>query len=427
MSIYWVIDTKLKVLPQSSIPQDGSPYYLGRSIVPEDSMESAVARLASALEEDHIILAEVSNIVDYESQQWNSEEDEDFETNESYREAKKTGAIAFGCFTSKSSLRMVENRGTATFSGFVAGVWGLTKLITWKFVPERLKVIQSLRIRQLPEFIHPHSLPPQTVDFETRCFLENFRQYKCDGYLPGLSDDGRLLVEKALNNLVSEVRYNTIFSMASLHGFTSSKCNMDSYRSRASQSTMADLGRLVDDLDELDGKDGDEIISACKAWGELRLNQGISLVTDSWHRRYYWRNLGGSHHMAVLCYELQRQGKVWEPEVEICEYNLDASSLAGLCGKVSIFVVMRDERLYGYDKVFEPLPSDLCHDGLKRSLGVALPTRRFPGLPFHTYQLVLVDHSRKYAGIALERLNCAVDAGRVMRFDDFVHAWQSHG
>lgn len=104
MTIYWVIDTKLKVLPQSSVPQDGSTYYLGRSIVPEGSMESAVARLSSALEEDHIILEEVSNIVDYESRQWNSEEDEDFETNESYEEAKNTGSIAFGCFTSEYSL-----------------------------------------------------------------------------------------------------------------------------------------------------------------------------------------------------------------------------------------------------------------------------------------------------------------------------------
>lgn len=104
MSIYWVVDTKVKVLPKSSIPQDGSTYYFGRSIVPEDSKESAIAKLTSALEEDHIILEEVSSIADYESKQWNSEADDNFETNESYEEAKKTGDIAFGCFASEYSL-----------------------------------------------------------------------------------------------------------------------------------------------------------------------------------------------------------------------------------------------------------------------------------------------------------------------------------
>lgn len=319
------------------------------------------------------------------------------------------------------------NRGmvATTCSGFVAGVWTLAKAIAWMFVPEQQKVIQSLRIRQLPTFIHPHKLSPPTVYFETRCFLEFFRQYRCDGYQPGLSNDGQLLVEQALNGLVSERSYTTIFPMASLHGFMSSKSTMSSNRMRVSQSTMADMGRLVDDLRDLEGKAGDEIIAACKAWGELRLDQGIRLVTDNWHRRYYWRNVGGSHHMAVLCYELQRQGKAWEPEVEICEYNLDTGSLDRLRGKVSIFVVMRDDSLLGYDQVFEPLPSDLRYEGLRKSLGVAIPIPNYLKLPFNTYQLVLVDHSRQYAEIVLERLNGAVDAGVAMRFEDFVRAWQS--
>ena len=72
---------------------------------------------------------------------------------------------------------------------------------------------------------------------------------------------------------------------------------------------MAELGELINDLKDLEGKSGGDIVSACLAWSELRLHEGISLTTDNWHRRFYWSNAGGSHHMAVLCYELQRQEK----------------------------------------------------------------------------------------------------------------------
>ncbi|WNZ57424.1 hypothetical protein QT397_08825 [Microbulbifer sp. MKSA007] len=104
MSIFWVVDTKVRVLPQSSLPQDGSTFYFGRSIVPDESKESAVARLTAALEEDFMLVEEVSNVTTYDSQQWETEADEDFETKESYKEALQTGEIAFGCFSSELSM-----------------------------------------------------------------------------------------------------------------------------------------------------------------------------------------------------------------------------------------------------------------------------------------------------------------------------------
>lgn len=104
MSTLWVIDTKVRVLPKSSLPQDGSTYYFGRSVVPEDSKEEAVAKLTAALEEDFMIVEEVSSAVDYESKSWDSEMDEDFETNESLEKAKLTGNIMLGCFVSELSL-----------------------------------------------------------------------------------------------------------------------------------------------------------------------------------------------------------------------------------------------------------------------------------------------------------------------------------
>ncbi|MFA0813958.1 hypothetical protein [Microbulbifer epialgicus] len=104
MPIFWVIDTKVKVLPQSSLPQDGSTFYFGRSIVPDESRENAVARLTAALEEDFMLVEEVSRVATYDSQQWDTEADEDYETKESYEEAKQTGEIVFGCFASELSM-----------------------------------------------------------------------------------------------------------------------------------------------------------------------------------------------------------------------------------------------------------------------------------------------------------------------------------
>ncbi|MDP5211296.1 hypothetical protein [Microbulbifer sp. 2205BS26-8] len=83
----------MKVLPQSPLPQDGGAFYFGRSIVPDDSKENAINRLTSALEEDFMLIEKVSRAVTYDSQQWNSEADEDFEINESHEEAKQKGEV----------------------------------------------------------------------------------------------------------------------------------------------------------------------------------------------------------------------------------------------------------------------------------------------------------------------------------------------
>ncbi len=101
---YWVIDIKVKVLPQSSLPQDGSTYYYGRSIVPDTSKNEAISRLTAQLESEYIIVDEVLNAVPYQSKLWDSEEDEDFETNESFESAKETGEIELGCFASELSM-----------------------------------------------------------------------------------------------------------------------------------------------------------------------------------------------------------------------------------------------------------------------------------------------------------------------------------
>ncbi|GAA6168119.1 hypothetical protein [Sessilibacter corallicola] len=104
MLVYWVIDTKVKVLPESTLTLDGSEYYYTRSVAPSETKESAVMNLTSLLEEKSIVIAEVLSISDYESKIWNSEQDEDFETIESFEKSRATGQISIGCVVSELSM-----------------------------------------------------------------------------------------------------------------------------------------------------------------------------------------------------------------------------------------------------------------------------------------------------------------------------------
>ncbi|WP_246841227.1 hypothetical protein [Hahella sp. CCB-MM4] len=83
------------------MPQDGSTYYYGRSVVLADTMELAIEQLTQALKKDHILLEEVQQVVTYEDGQWT--EDDDFEVHESLRDSMLSNEIEFGCFISEKS------------------------------------------------------------------------------------------------------------------------------------------------------------------------------------------------------------------------------------------------------------------------------------------------------------------------------------
>ena len=103
MSSFWIIDTKCKALPESSIPQDGSGYYYGRSVVPASSKEDAIEQLTHVLKADHIFIETVLNAVFYEDTHW--EDDDDFEVQNSFEESKITNEIELGCFVSEKSMQ----------------------------------------------------------------------------------------------------------------------------------------------------------------------------------------------------------------------------------------------------------------------------------------------------------------------------------
>jgi len=103
MANFWVIDTKCKVLPQSVLPQDGSDYYFGRSVVPAESREVAVEKLTGFLKEQDILVESVLAEVLYEDGNWS--DDDDFEVQLSYEEASNTNEIELGCFISEKSSK----------------------------------------------------------------------------------------------------------------------------------------------------------------------------------------------------------------------------------------------------------------------------------------------------------------------------------
>lgn len=106
MSIYWVIDSKCKVLPQSALPQDGSAFYYGRSVVPAESEELATKNLISLLQEQDILVESVLKIAVYEKGLW--ADDDDFEVHLSYEDACDTNEIQIGCFVSEKSLKRAQ-------------------------------------------------------------------------------------------------------------------------------------------------------------------------------------------------------------------------------------------------------------------------------------------------------------------------------
>lgn len=103
MSGFWVVDTKCKVLPTNAMPQDGSSFYYGRSVVPADSKELAVELLTEALKESDILVEEILAAVLYEDGSWS--EDDEFEVIASFEDACESNEIEMGCFISEKSFQ----------------------------------------------------------------------------------------------------------------------------------------------------------------------------------------------------------------------------------------------------------------------------------------------------------------------------------
>ncbi|WP_444905438.1 hypothetical protein ACJJIQ_09640 [Microbulbifer sp. ANSA003] len=100
MSRFWVVDTKAKISPESTYEQDGSKWYYGRSIVPAKSAEEAIEILKMALRDKHVEVDAILAVVDYSHKSWDSDDDDLYETLESYEKSKATNEVVTGVFAS---------------------------------------------------------------------------------------------------------------------------------------------------------------------------------------------------------------------------------------------------------------------------------------------------------------------------------------
>ncbi|ROS05391.1 hypothetical protein EDC56_0921 [Sinobacterium caligoides] len=103
MTEFWVIDTKVKVSPESSYEQDGSEWYYGRSVVPARSVEEAIQLLSRSLKAKHVYIENILAVINYDHQNWNSVDDEQYKTTESYEKSKEkndvvTAVLASGLY-----------------------------------------------------------------------------------------------------------------------------------------------------------------------------------------------------------------------------------------------------------------------------------------------------------------------------------------
>ena len=98
MTDFWVIDTKCKVSPESGLPQDGSEFYYGRSVVPAENEKIAISKLRELLKSHKIIIDKVLESIIYENGFW---EDDKFDVHNSYEESKAENSVELGCFLSE--------------------------------------------------------------------------------------------------------------------------------------------------------------------------------------------------------------------------------------------------------------------------------------------------------------------------------------
>lgn len=293
------------------------------------------------------------------------------------------------------------------------------KFVAWNLMGDQIQLKARLKYASTPM----RRPTPSTILSTSRYALENLSDQALNSYMHGLSPAATREIKAALGNLIVSRSYTTTFPMAKLHGRTAGKTFMETQPKRASCRTMADMGALVDDLRDLHGKQGMEIIDACKAWGQVRLHEGIAIKTDTWHNRFYWCNEAGSHHMAVLCHELRKQNVDWRPEVTMKEYSLNLAALYPLKGSVSVFVITHDIEKNDRDQVFQTLTSTCLTDNQRAKLGYdSVRLGLHCQDPLYDYRLVFIDHSKPYADIALKQMQLATDHNCAQTLQGFMES-----
>lgn len=291
------------------------------------------------------------------------------------------------------------------------------------FQSDEQKVNRCLKTHNFEPFVYPHQHPIPTVEAHTRIQLERLREINIISNSLGIGAKAKEAIIEVFQTLVLTKKYLSTFPMTKLHGFSSSKSDLYRFKERVTKTNMADMGAIIHDLRDLENKSDEQIISACFNWRELRLEEGIKLITDGWHNRFYWCNKGGSHHMAVLCYKLRQLNRSWEPEVTIIEHQLNLSALFELYNKVAIFVVMKNDKSSHF--AFNCLTEHLKHS-VDFKLGVTTQSFSDSGIS-SLYELVFVDLEKQYSHVVNNYLLEQIKLKRALTLENFINDCVDHG
>jgi hypothetical protein len=283
------------------------------------------------------------------------------------------------------------------------------------FLPSTVKVMWTLSLKPRNDFIHPHKLKTltSTVDFSDQVRFDLIGRSR-RSTIRYASVKSIFQVEEAIKGLVKNRRYKRVFSMSQLHGAISSKSfGSEKHASRIGKKSMADMGGEIHDLKDLEGLKGDNIIEACKGWAELRLYDGVVLFRNNLYDRYYWANDGGSHHMAVLCYQLVKQEKEWEHEVTVDDKELCLESIRKMDHRF---------KMYLFPSILDNSDSSPIHlpEGLNNET-IGFMSFTFPNDKH--YELFVVDLKTKYSPYLLSLFNREVEQRKAMPFYDFIEAF----
>jgi hypothetical protein len=282
---------------------------------------------------------------------------------------------------------------------------------------ERYLIRKHLKLKPRIAFIRPSKLKELTsvVDFSRRYRLEGF----CEAYgdvSQNASASAAKEVRSGLAELISEKKRKKMFPVSTLDGAMASKSFSPDHESRRRQLTMADMGALVTDLEGLNGLDSTNKIEACKQHYELRM-EDFTVWTDNWYNRFYWANSGGSHHMAVLCNELQKVNLEWHMNATLVKRSFDLSKLEVFNRQYKTYLVPAKRSSLGSSPI-ESLPYRV-----DRTYLLGLMSFRVKG--DNHYELVVVDTSAKYGSICVDLLEEYVNEGKAMYFHDFITEFMS--
>jgi hypothetical protein len=298
-----------------------------------------------------------------------------------------------------SLLKYLDKRYPSSF------IYQLVRMTFIAFSPEKLRIRADLKLNPLKLFKHPIDVATPRVFFSSRAKFEDI--VKGQGY------NSEPHINQFLDNLITITLGTTNLNLRVLDGVVASKSAATPrfYKLRSGAKNMAEFGGLIEDLSGLEGLSGQDLIHKCLNWPQIRFNQGVNLISDSWHKRTYWDNSGGSHHMGKACYELENQNIDFFVKCSSRHYSFNRKSVDQAESKLGIYVIHHTtQRLFESNDYFS----------LSQLLGITLVRLGDSDGMLGFYEFVFIDRAAKHSDLSIEVMEMLCGEGRAMGIREFI-------